>query len=108
MCSPLLADLATDLVSLYIQWHAADIYDWHLLTDNVEKLPASCVRLARAIDSSSPSASSSQMSPGSSDTGSGMLGGGGNEGVKKADTGSFYDVGVVDDPILKAISNNGN
>jgi len=35
MCSPLLADLATDLVTLYIQWHAADIYGgfgWSLLS----------------------------------------------------------------------------
>uniref|UniRef100_A0A915E290 Uncharacterized protein n=1 Tax=Ditylenchus dipsaci TaxID=166011 RepID=A0A915E290_9BILA len=45
ICATGLADMALDLVATYVQWHAADVYDWHLVTENVGRLPASCARL---------------------------------------------------------------
>ncbi|KAK0422400.1 hypothetical protein QR680_007549 [Steinernema hermaphroditum] len=36
---------ATDLIQAFIQLHAIDIYDWHLMSDNMVSLPESCARL---------------------------------------------------------------
>lgn len=44
-CTEPQATAALDLVRSYVQWHAADIYDWHVLSENGDKLPASCARL---------------------------------------------------------------
>uniref|UniRef100_A0A914Y238 Uncharacterized protein n=1 Tax=Panagrolaimus superbus TaxID=310955 RepID=A0A914Y238_9BILA len=44
-CSRALADATIDLIQAYVQWHATDIYDWHILSENVDKLPESCSRL---------------------------------------------------------------
>uniref|UniRef100_A0AC34F845 Uncharacterized protein n=1 Tax=Panagrolaimus sp. ES5 TaxID=591445 RepID=A0AC34F845_9BILA len=44
-CSKALADATIDLIQAYVQWHATDIYDWHILSENVDKLPESCSRL---------------------------------------------------------------
>ncbi|KAI1714765.1 hypothetical protein Ddc_11201 [Ditylenchus destructor] len=45
------ADVALDLVATYVHWHAADVYDWHLVTENTDRLPSSCARLANMQDS---------------------------------------------------------
>ncbi|CAD5225479.1 unnamed protein product [Bursaphelenchus xylophilus] len=45
VCPSALANVSIELVRAYVQWHAADIYDWHVLSENIEKLPASCSRL---------------------------------------------------------------
>uniref|UniRef100_A0A914EKS1 Uncharacterized protein n=1 Tax=Acrobeloides nanus TaxID=290746 RepID=A0A914EKS1_9BILA len=45
VCSSTLADASIDLIQAYVQWHATDIYDWHILSENIDKLPASCARL---------------------------------------------------------------
>ncbi|TKR95116.1 hypothetical protein L596_009328 [Steinernema carpocapsae] len=45
MCAPALAVASTELIQAYIQLHAIDIYDWHLMSDNMVSLPDSCARL---------------------------------------------------------------
>ncbi|CAD5218309.1 unnamed protein product [Bursaphelenchus okinawaensis] len=45
VCPMALANVSIELVRSYVQWHAADIYDWHVLSENVDKLPQSCSRL---------------------------------------------------------------
>uniref|UniRef100_A0A0K0EXB6 Uncharacterized protein n=1 Tax=Strongyloides venezuelensis TaxID=75913 RepID=A0A0K0EXB6_STRVS len=44
-CSPSLSNTVYTLIDQYIKWHATDIYDWHILTSNLEKLPYTCLRL---------------------------------------------------------------
>uniref|UniRef100_A0AAF5I3K2 Chondroitin proteoglycan 4 domain-containing protein n=2 Tax=Strongyloides stercoralis TaxID=6248 RepID=A0AAF5I3K2_STRER len=44
-CSPSLSNTVYTLIDQYIKWHATDIYDWHILTNNLEKLPYTCLRL---------------------------------------------------------------
>jgi hypothetical protein len=44
-CSPTLSSLSIELIGSYIQWHAVDVYNWHMLSENMEKLPDSCIRL---------------------------------------------------------------
>lgn len=44
-CKHDLAALTIDLIHLYVQWHATDIHDWHVLSEIIDKLPDSCLRL---------------------------------------------------------------
>ncbi|KAI6215853.1 hypothetical protein M3Y94_00433900 [Aphelenchoides besseyi] len=43
-CSSALANVTIELVESYVQWHASDIYDWHLLSGRMD-MPESCFRL---------------------------------------------------------------
>jgi hypothetical protein len=47
ICAPGQAAIATELVRSYLQWHSADLLDWHILTGNEQLLPGSCAKLAR-------------------------------------------------------------
>ncbi|CAJ0565694.1 unnamed protein product, partial [Mesorhabditis spiculigera] len=40
------AKLAADLLTTFVHWHANDIYEWHVVSDRLPTLPASCSRLA--------------------------------------------------------------
>ncbi|KAI6170448.1 hypothetical protein M3Y97_01152600 [Aphelenchoides bicaudatus] len=44
-CEPDEAKQTIDLVQSYVQWHATDVYDWHVLSENLDKMPDSCLRL---------------------------------------------------------------
>uniref|UniRef100_A0AC35U5R5 CPG4 domain-containing protein n=1 Tax=Rhabditophanes sp. KR3021 TaxID=114890 RepID=A0AC35U5R5_9BILA len=45
VCSPALSNTVFTLINQYIKWHATDIYDWHILTDKLQRLPMSCLKL---------------------------------------------------------------
>ncbi|KAI3411893.1 hypothetical protein GPALN_001954 [Globodera pallida] len=49
ICSPGQAALAAELVRTYVQWHSADLLDWHILTGNELLLPKSCAKLAKSV-----------------------------------------------------------
>uniref|UniRef100_A0A914IAH4 Uncharacterized protein n=2 Tax=Globodera rostochiensis TaxID=31243 RepID=A0A914IAH4_GLORO len=49
ICSPGQAALAAELVRTYVQWHSADLLDWHILTGNELLLPKSCTKLAKSV-----------------------------------------------------------
>ncbi|KAL3114942.1 hypothetical protein niasHT_011378 [Heterodera trifolii] len=49
ICPPGPAALAAELVRTYVQWHSADLLDWHILTGNELRLPQSCAKLAKSM-----------------------------------------------------------
>lgn len=49
-CEQREAELALTLISQYVTWHASGIYDWHILSDSVEKFPTSCQQLVLPLD----------------------------------------------------------
>ncbi|CAJ0929084.1 unnamed protein product, partial [Mesorhabditis belari] len=46
VCSSNGATRASNLLSTFVQWHANDIYEWHVVSDRLQRLPLSCARLS--------------------------------------------------------------
>uniref|UniRef100_A0A1I7XF72 Tubulin beta chain n=5 Tax=Rhabditida TaxID=6236 RepID=A0A1I7XF72_HETBA len=46
VCSSPLSQTTIELVRSFVQWHATDVYEWHVITGNVAKLPESCRQLS--------------------------------------------------------------